>query len=276
MVEREFPQVRLIRNNKNLGFAKANNQAMELSSGRYILLLNSDTLILDNAIGRMVTFLDQNPRVGLACCKLLNPDGTLQIASGKLNVRAYRILSSIGALLNALYKRKDPSKIFDPLAIMYRNSQEVRWMTGAFMMARKETINAVGMLDDNLFIYGEDNDWSIRVRKAGWKLFYFSGAHIIHYGGMSFSKCPSPQVIDWQVTSERYLVSKHYGRTRLFYWFFSSLTESIIKAGVYRIVILLSPSLKKRNYAKEKYDYFKYKTKRLNNISSYSFLKLSE
>ncbi|MCK4824488.1 glycosyltransferase, partial [bacterium] len=91
MVENDFPDVRLIKNPKNIGFAKANNQAMELCTGQYVLLLNPDTLILNGAISKMTTFMDQNPHVGLACCKLLNPDGTLQINCRKLPLLVYKI-----------------------------------------------------------------------------------------------------------------------------------------------------------------------------------------
>jgi GT2 family glycosyltransferase len=267
MVENDFPDVILIKNHKNVGFAKANNQAMELCTGKYVLLLNSDTLILNNTISKMVTFMDQNPHVGLACCKLLNPDGTLQINCRNLPRNFYKILVAFRNFLIFFFKNKVSSETLDPLAFMYRKSKEVNYIVGAFMMVRNDVINEVGKLDENFFIYGEDNDWCIRVQKSGWRLWYFSGAEIIHYGGESFAKCPSKQVIDWQFESEYYLLSKHNGRIRLLYWYFSSLIESLVKAGIYGFFCLLPVDSKKAKYAQEKYKYFKYKLKKLNSIS---------
>jgi len=271
IVENEFSQVYLIKNRENIGFARANNQAMELCKGRYVLLLNSDAMVVDSAIDKMTTFMDQKPNVGIATCKVLNPDGTFQISSGNLNLWVLKLLKASQGLLKPIFKKIAWLKKADPLAIMYRKSKRIKWMSGSFMMVRDEVISEVGKFDEKFFLYGEDNDWCIRIRKSGWKLWFFAGTKILHYGGESSSKVPSTKVTDWYIESQHYLLSKHFGRLRMIYWYLSSMIVALVQGGRFGFLFLLSCNSKHSSSARERFEYFRYRVKRLNAYSTELF-----
>jgi GT2 family glycosyltransferase len=182
MVRRNFPKVGLIENRANAGFAIANNQAISKCTGNYILLLNPDTLILHNAIDRMVEFMDGNQAVGICGCKVLNEDGTLQLA-------CRRSIPTPGVAffrLTGLSKLFPNSKITAKYNLTYLDPDiphQVDAVSGAFLMIRKEVVNEIGLLDERFFMYGEELDWCLRAKKKGWKVMYCPDAEIIHYKG---------------------------------------------------------------------------------------------
>ena len=188
MVKDDFPQVKLIENKENLGFAKANNQALKIYQGRYALLLNNDTLVKDSALDKMVEFMDQNQETGACGPKLLNTDGSTQHQGGLLAKR--------------FWKAKDP--------------RPVDFIIGAALLVRKEVIDKVGMMDENLFFYNEDLDWCLRIRKAGWKIFFLPQAEIIHYGGQSSKKTFNARIFGLAQflikLEERKLTSEEYSK----------------------------------------------------------------
>jgi GT2 family glycosyltransferase len=182
MMRQNFPQVNLIENKENVGFAKANNQAIAKCTGDYILLLNPDTLILNNAIEKVVDFMDGNPTVGICGCKVLNKDGTLQLA-------CRRSIPTPGV---AFFRLTGLSKLFPKSKIAARynlsylnpdNPHEVDAVSGAFLMIRREIVDDIGLLDERFFMYGEELDWCLRAKKRGWSVMYYPGAQIIHYKG---------------------------------------------------------------------------------------------
>ncbi len=182
MVKECFPEVKLIENTQNVGFAKANNMAVSKSEADYVLLLNPDTLILGNAVEKMVEFMDKNPQVGISGCKVLNKDGTLQFACRR----------SIPTPKVAFFRLAGLSKLFPNSRIMAKynltyldpdKSSEVDSVSGSFLMIRREVIDSIGLLDEQFFMYGEELDWCLRAKKAGWKVMYWPYAEIIHYKG---------------------------------------------------------------------------------------------
>lgn len=182
MTRRNFPLVNLIENKGNPGFARANNQAIQKSTADYILLLNPDTLVLENAIEKMVKFMDENPQTGIAGCKVLNEDRTLQLA-------CRRSIPSPGVAffrLTGLSKLFPNSKKLAKYNLTYLNADEaneVDAVSGAFLMIRRKVVDKIGSLDERFFMYGEELDWCIRTKKAGWKVMYYPDAEIIHYKG---------------------------------------------------------------------------------------------
>jgi GT2 family glycosyltransferase len=183
MVKSEFPQITLIENNDNRGFAKANNQGMQIAKGRYVLLLNSDTIILDGAIQRTLTFADQHPEAAVVGCKVLNPDKSLQPT-------CFMVPSLLNLFLSStyLYKLFPRSRFFGREQMTWWDRDDVREVevvTGCFMLVRKEAMEQVGMMDESYFMYAEETDWCYRFRKAGWKLLFTPDAQIIHLGGQS-------------------------------------------------------------------------------------------
>jgi GT2 family glycosyltransferase len=184
MVRSTFPKVRLIESNCNVGFSRANNIALSQCNSKYILLLNPDTLVIGDAIDRTVEFMEEHPKVGIAGCKVLNRDRTLQLACRR----------SIPTPKTAFFRMSGLSRLFPNSESMARynltfkdpnEEQEVDAVSGAFLMARRKTVESIGLLDERFFMYGEELDWCLRAKRAGWSVMYYPGAAIIHYKGES-------------------------------------------------------------------------------------------
>jgi len=181
MLREEFPGAILMVNSENLGFAKANNQAFRICRGRYVLLLNPDTVILDHAVDRMMEILEARPDVAALGCPLLNPDRSLQqrwtggSQPGLLNLTChfllpYRLLSA-SILSKPLCLEKEPV-----------NDKEVGWVSGACMLLRREALGEQ-IFDERFFLYGEDLELCNRLVHAGWKVIYTPRAQVVHHGG---------------------------------------------------------------------------------------------
>jgi len=187
MVERQFPQLKLFKNKENLGFAKANNQAIKQSKGRYVLLLNPDSVVLDDAVGIMVRFMDARGDVGAVGPKILNPDKTVQMACGRYSP----------TLLTELWDFTGLSSVFPESRIFgkslmgfwaHNDTREVELLSGACMMVRRETIAQIGLMDEQFFLFAEDTDWCYRMRENGWKIYLNADAEIIHLGHQSVNR----------------------------------------------------------------------------------------
>jgi GT2 family glycosyltransferase len=186
MVRREFPQAKIIQNADNKGFIRANNQAIEIAQGRYVLLLNSDTIVLDNAIAKVLAFADQHPKAGAVGCRVLSPNGELQ-------QNCFQFYSTLNMLFDALFlSRLFPNNRFFGRKFYggwnYDSVREVDVVIGCFSLVRMEAIKQVGMMDETFFVYGDDIDWCYRFVKAGWKVLFTPVGQIIHYGGQTTRK----------------------------------------------------------------------------------------
>lgn len=183
MVKSLFPQVVLIENPANLGFPAANNQGIDITWGRYVLLLNSDTVILDNAICKVVEFADKHADAAVVGCKVLNPDRTPQIT-------CFMFPSLLNLFLAAtyLYKLFPRSRFFGRELMGWwdrSDTCEVDVVGGCFMLVQTEAIRQVGKMDEQFFLYCEETDWCYRFKKAGWKTIFTPEAQIIHLSGQS-------------------------------------------------------------------------------------------
>lgn len=188
-IREEFPQVKLIENTENTGFAKANNQGMDVSKGRYVLLLNSDTVIQPDTIQTMVAFMDDHPSVGASGCKIILPDGSLD----KACKRGFPTPSASFYYAFGLSKLFPNNPRFNQYQLGYLDPDQeypVDCLVGAFMLVRKETLEQVGGLDETFFMYGEDIDWCYRIKQAGWGIHYYPRTTIIHYKGGSARRRP--------------------------------------------------------------------------------------
>lgn len=186
MVSKEFPKVKIIENENNEGFIKANNQGIDIAQGRYILLLNSDIVVLDNAIAKTVKFADSHPEAAVFGCKVLNPDHSLQRT-------CFMYPSILNMFLKAtyLYKIFPKSKFFGREHMTWWDFGEVReveTICGCFSLVRKKAIEQVGLMDERYFVYGDDPDWCYRFIEHGWKIMFTPEAQIIHYGGQTTSQ----------------------------------------------------------------------------------------
>jgi len=188
MVAAKFPAVRIIRNAKNEGFIRASNQGIEMSEGRYVLLLNSDTIVLDNAITKMVEFADAHPEAGVTGCKVFHPDGSLQRSS-------FMYPSVLNMFLSAtyLYKLFPRTRFFGREMMTWWDFDDVRQVQavcGCCSLVRREAIRQVGLMDETYFFYGDESDWCYRFEKNGWKNMFMPDAKIIHYGGATTKRMP--------------------------------------------------------------------------------------
>ena len=226
MVRRKHPWVKLIENDHNLGFASANNQALKRVSGRYVLLLNPDTVLRRDTLKTMIRFLDEHPEAGITGCKVLNPDGSLQLACRRgfpsPGVAFFKLVG-----LSCLFPK---SKTFGAYNLTYLDPDsltEVDAVSGSFMMLRKEVLDKVGLLDEDFFMYGEDLDICYRVKEAGWKIFYVPYTEIIHFKGESTKTVPALKSIRDFYRAMHIFVDKHYaGRKKMF-------PGWLLSAGIY-------------------------------------------
>jgi GT2 family glycosyltransferase len=161
----QFPQVKLIRNSENLGFAKASNIGIEACSGKYVALVNSDIVVLGDCIKKMIEFIDQHPDIGMAGPQILNPDHSLQPRCRHFPTIWNNLCQALG--LNYLFPN---SAFFSEPFMKYWAHDEVRKVdviTGCFWMVRRKAIDEVGLIDEDFFIYGEDIDWCKRFHNTG-------------------------------------------------------------------------------------------------------------
>ena len=207
MVKKDFPQVTLIENSENRGFATANNQGIAIAKGRYVLLLNPDTIVLDNAINNTLYFADAHPESAVVGCRVLNPDRTLQATCFMFPSISNMLLST-----TYLYKLFPKSRFFGRERMTWwdRNDiREVDVVTGCFMLVRREAIEQVGLLDEQFFVYGEETDWCYRFNQAGWKVMFTPCAEIIHLGGQSTRKKATAMVVQLRKSILQFM-KKHY------------------------------------------------------------------
>ena len=187
MLRQKFPWVSLICNKENLGFSKANNQAIRLSKGEYILLLNPDTVVEADTFEKILDFMDSTSDAGALGVKMVDGRGEFLPESKRgLPVPSVAFYKIFG--LSKLFKK---SKRFGRYHLTYLNQDEinsVEVLAGAFMLLRKSVLDKIGLLDEDYFMYGEDIDLSYRVIKAGYKNYYFPKTRIIHYKGESTKK----------------------------------------------------------------------------------------
>jgi len=184
VIKKRFPEIKLIANKKNVGFGSANNQALELSEGKFIVLINPDTLVKEDTFDKLLNFFNSTPKAGLAGCKVLNPDGTLQLACRRGFPKPWTSFTKVFGL-SKLFPH---SKLFARYNLTYldeNKTYEVDAISGAFMMMRREVFNEIGGFDTKFFMYGEDLDFCYRTQQAGYKVYYFSDTEIIHFKGES-------------------------------------------------------------------------------------------
>lgn len=191
---KKYP-TKVIANRENVGFGQGNNQGMKIARGRYILFLNTDTLIRNNLLSEMVKWTDRNPRVGIASCALRNRDGSLQGTGGYFptlpRVLAWMTFLEDLPLLDRIIKPFHPMHGQSPFykgEEFFKKSSERDWVTGAFLLMRREVLKDVGYFDKDYFMYTEEVDYCYRAKKKGWKVWYLPKWSIIHYGGASSTK----------------------------------------------------------------------------------------
>src|SRR5258708_3505921 len=223
MLKNDFPKIHLIENEANLGFSAGNNRALREIKADYYLLLNSDTKVVDDAIEKLVKFADQN-NLGIASCKLINPDLTVQPNFGDLPFGL--------PLFVWLFGIDDLVSQFLSLPSFHQNitsdsEQKVGWVSGAAMLIKHKVLDKVGPLDEKIFMYSEDVEFCTRAKRAGFKIGWTSQTSIIHLGGGS-SKNPS--------LTQR--LGEFRGLLYIYKKFYNTLVAFLIKILIYLAILL--------------------------------------
>lgn len=179
MLAVKYPKVKIVQNSSNVGVARGNNQCIQNSTGKYIYILNNDTIVNRESIMSMVEYLEKNPDSGAVGGNLLNPDGSLQSS-----FCFFPTLQEEFLIVSHLGKRLNPSHPSYPG--IWPGVREVDWISSASIMVRREAIEEIGLIDEEYFIYSDETDWQYRLWQAGWKVHYLPQVSTIHYGGGSF------------------------------------------------------------------------------------------
>jgi len=257
MIREYFPLVELIVNSDNRGFAAANNQGFEIAQGELILLLNSDTIILDDVVENSVGYMLANPEVGAMGCRVLNTDMTMQSTCSGYPTLLRLLFLTIGL------DRLKHLKLFD--SYLLRNwkrdyERDVDVISGCYLLTRREVIEQVGPLSEDFFFFGEETDWCLRMRKADWALRFSPVGEIVHHGGGSVKKLNYQR--DVMLTNATILLHKKNGGlvsaflafliltmfnlSRAVFWSISSLwsSENKLRAKHFRQVTLKTISMR--------------------------------
>ncbi|MBL7141605.1 glycosyltransferase family 2 protein [Patescibacteria group bacterium] len=173
------PDLKVILNNRNLGYAQANNQAIKMAHGKYVLILNPDVVVLPNSIERLIKYLQKNKKVGVVGPQLLNPNKTIQYS-------CYRFPKLITPAVRRTFLGKLPGfkrelERYLMLGFDHQQTREVDWLIGACLMIKKEVLEEVGYFDERYFLYFEDVDLAKKVWQAGYKVVYVPKAQMIHF-----------------------------------------------------------------------------------------------
>jgi GT2 family glycosyltransferase len=204
MVASEFPTVNLIANSTNRGFAAANNQALELCKGQYVLLLNPDTEVRPDAIKTLLEFMTQHPRAGIVAPQLLNSDGTIQQSCRAFPTFFNLLVELLG--LSRLFPNVQRFREYKMLDWNHDDERQVDQPEGACLLLRRQVIDEVGNLDEGFFMLFEEVDWCYRIKESGWEIWFTPSARVVHHYGQSIKQVKAKMIL-----------SSHRGLYRFWY-----------------------------------------------------------
>lgn len=247
-VKKKFPDVKVLRREVNGGFGENNNMGMKIAKGRYILLLNDDTKIIDKTIFKeMIEWMDKHPKVGISTCALANPDLKNYQGSGGFFPTLPRVFAWMTFLddvpgLDNLIKPYHPfhgSSPFHTNEDYFKKPHKQDWLTGAFFLMRKEAMDQAGLFDEDFFLYVEEVELAYRFAKAGWEAWYLPKWKIVHYG---MATNGSEKATIFEMQNLKLMYKKHFPA-----WELGALTV-ILKIGIILRILLygvLNPSVAK-------------------------------
>jgi len=206
MVRTGFPGAKLVENQKNVGFVKANNIALGDASGRYFLLLNADAKLLPGSLDAMVEFMDTHSDAGACGCKQVDAKGNIQLTWGYFPTLAREVVRK------AMHARLsiNGNIVRAYLSHRFNGQTVVDWVAGSCLMVRASIREQVGLMDENYFMYFEDIDWCHRIQQAGWNIYYLPHIQMLHEGGASANKHKIDAILAYR-RSQFYFTRKHYG-----------------------------------------------------------------
>jgi GT2 family glycosyltransferase len=208
-VRDKYPSVKLITNDGNYGFAKANNIGIRASRGEYLFLINSDVVVSDGCFEKSLRYMAEHPEVGMLGPKILDTDGNVQ-----RSCMGYPSLWNTLCRAFALDSLFPRSRLFGSHLLTFWNHEDTRSVevvNGCFWVLRRSAMDQVGLLDERFFFYGEDVDWCRRFNDGGWKVVFFADAEALHYGGGSSANAPVKFHVEMQRANYQYW-TKHHSR----------------------------------------------------------------
>ena len=240
MIRWRFPQIQLLENPGNVGFARANNQAIQQCTGEYLLFLNPDTLVEAHALQALVDFFDNHPQAGAAGAKILNPDGSMQLSSHPkptLFRELWRMfhLDTLWAFAEYPHSKWETNQV-----------QDVDMLMGACLMVRKEVLDQVGCFDEDYFIYSEEVDLCYRIQRAGWRLYWVPEAKIVHYGGQSTQQVPNEMFLNLYHGKIKYF-RKHYGSAMARIYILILMTAALSRIILAPFAFFVNPSRRQKH-----------------------------
>jgi len=210
MLAEHFPWVHVIETGENVGFSRGNNIGIAVTRGRYVMLLNPDTEVIDDALPRMVVYMDRHRTVGVVGPRLLESDGVSVQSSRR------RFPTLMTAFFESTWLQPiAPRRVLEQYYVLDEPDDEtlrVDWVTGAALLTRHVILELVGGLDENFFMYSEELDWCRRAKEAGWHVVYLPMAKVVHHGGKSSEQVEAQRHIYFQASKVRYF-RKHHGAT---------------------------------------------------------------
>ncbi len=239
MIKREFPEVILIQNSENLGFAKANNQALKYAIRKfrkvpYVLLLNSDVIIKNNVIEEMFSYMEAHSEVGCISPALILPDKKSQVGVAGFNPSPFTGFNYFFFISKLLPKKTKGLFIDQTKFLSEKRPVDVDWVSGACLMVRKKVILEAGLLNEDFFFYVDDVDWCIRIKEKGWKIHYLPWLSVIHYHNITFEEILRKPNTRWVIELFQYIKRRKgylsYVLFRLF--FIGGYTLRIILYGI--------------------------------------------
>lgn len=239
MVRQRFPWVQLLENRENVGFARANNQGIRASTGRYVLLLNSDTVVHPGALENLVGFMDTHPQAGACGPRLLNGDGSLQPSVDPMltPAREFCRLLFLDRLWPTATYRQERWDITSP--------KPVEVIKGACLLVRRSTLEQVGLLDEGYFMYTEEVDLCYRMAQAGWQLWYVPTAVVTHYGGASSKQIHEQMYLELYRSKVRFY--RKFGGSHRATRFKAYLAVAYgLRAGLFTTFALFQPRLSRQ------------------------------
>jgi GT2 family glycosyltransferase len=236
MVQEKFPSVRLVQNDQNLGFAKANNSGIRLSTGKYICLINSDVNVPPSCLRRIYCFMEENPSVGLLGPRMLGADGKTRRSCMRFPTLWSSFCRALG--LDSLVKGSTTFGGFLMSDFKHDRVMDVEVLNGWFWVVRREALEQVGLLDERFFMYGEDVDWCYRFRSKGWRTVFYPEAEAIHYGGASSARAPARFYVEMHKANVQYW-RKHHGRLAQFAYLLTVWLHEVVRILGYAAAYLL-------------------------------------
>ncbi len=202
-ISKAFPQVKIIRNDANIGFAAAVNKGLKKSNAPYVMLLNPDTVVEKGTLNTLCSYLDNEPRVGVVGPKILNSDGSIQGSARSFPTPMTGLFGR-----TSFFSRIFPNNKFTRKNILVgndnlKNPLRVDWVSGACMVVRRSAFNKVGLLDEQFFMYWEDADWCRRMSQNGWLVKYLPNAMVLHLVGKSSRKHPIRSNLEFHKSAYR-------------------------------------------------------------------------